>query len=317
LPAQELFEAGWLEQPLIRKVLSVKYVIITPAHNEEKFIRFTLDSVVAQTVRPAQWLIVDDGSTDGTAGILREYAAVHAWIKPVSLPVEGKREFGARIARVFYEGYQRIDTDYDFIVELDSDLSFGPTYFEDLLKEFEQDPRLGIAGGGFYIPVGTQWQLEKVPLDHVRGASKVYRKACFDEIGGLPLVNGWDSIDEWRAQMKGWKTHSFNDLVVHHLRPTGASVGKWAAGVKAGEYAYFLGYPWLVILARSLYRALAERPLFVLGAGLFWGYLKSWLARTPQLDDPELIAYMRRKQMRRILYFWRPGSQPSLKTKTP
>ena len=287
----------------------MKYVIITPAHNEEAYIRSTLDSVVAQTVKPEQWIIVDDGSTDGTAKIIQEYVERYAWIKQVTLPMEDSRELGARIVRVFYEGFRLIDAHYDFIVELDSDLSFASDYFENLLRKFVEDPRLGIAGGGFYIRVGDQWQLEKVPVDHVRGASKVYRKACFDEIGGLPSVNGWDSIDEWRAQMKGWKTRSYNELIVHHLRPTGTSFGKWGGGIKTGQYAFFLGYPWLVILARSLYHALSGRPPLVMGTALFWGYLQSWLAREPKYDDTELIAYMRRKQIRRIVFFWRSESQ--------
>jgi biofilm PGA synthesis N-glycosyltransferase PgaC len=287
----------------------VKYVIITPVHNEESYIRFTLDSVVAQTVKPEQWIIVDDGSADNTANIIQEYAKRNAWIKQVTLPVEGSREVGARVVRIFYEGYRLIEADYNFIVKLDGDLSFDPDYFERLLGKFAEDPRLGIAGGVLYIPVGNQWRLEKVPADHVRGATKVYRKACFDEIGGLPLVNGWDGIDEWRAQMRQWKTRSFNEMIVHHLRPTGASSGKWGGSIKAGEYAYFMGYPWLVILARSLYRNLSGHPPFVMGTALFWGYMKSWLAHKPQFDDAEVIAFMRRKQMRRIVFFWRSESR--------
>jgi poly-beta-1,6-N-acetyl-D-glucosamine synthase len=286
----------------------VKYVIITPVHNEESFIRSTLDSVVAQTVKPGQWIIVDDGSVDNTTSVIQEYAQRYAWIKQVTLPVQGNREVGARVVRVFYEGYRFIEAEYDFIVKLDGDLSFDPDYFERLLDKFAEEPQLGIAGGVLYIPGEDQWRLEKVPVDHVRGATKVYRKACFEEIGGLPRTNGWDGIDEWRAQMKGWKTRSYDELVVHHLRPTGASSGRWGGGVKAGEYAYFMGYPWLVILARSLYRDLTARPPFVMGTALFWGYVKSWLARKPQLDDAEVIAYMRRKQMRRIIFFWRADS---------
>jgi glycosyltransferase involved in cell wall biosynthesis len=283
----------------------VKYVIITPTHNEEAYIRFTLDSVVAQKARPEQWIIVDDGSTDNTAKIIQEYVERYPWIKRVALPVEGSRELGARVVRVFYEGFSLIDVDYDFIVKLDSDLSFTSEYFERLIGKFAEDSRLGIAGGGFYIQVGNQWRLEKVPFDHVRGATKVYRKACFDEIGGLLLVDGWDGIDEWRAQMKGWKTRSYNELIVHHLRPTGSHYGKWRGYTKEGETAFFLGYPWLVILARSLYRGLSERPPLVRGMGIFWGYLRSWRARKPRLDDAEVIAYIRRKQMRRIVSFWR------------
>jgi poly-beta-1,6-N-acetyl-D-glucosamine synthase len=287
----------------------MKYVIITPTRNEEAYIRYTLDSVVAQTLKPEQWIIVDDGSTDGTAKIIQEYVKRYAWIKRVTLPMESNRELGARIVRIFNQGFKLIEEPYDFIVELDSDLSFTSDYFENLLRKFAEDPQLGIAGGGFYIPVGNQWRLEKVPADHVRGATKVYRKACFDEIGGIPVVNGWDSIDEWRAQMKGWKTRSYNELIVHHLRPTGTSFGKWGGGIKAGQYAYFMGYPWLVILARSLYRFFSERPPIVTGTALFWGYLQSWLARAPQYDDAELVAYMRRKQMRRIVFFWHTESR--------
>jgi glycosyltransferase involved in cell wall biosynthesis len=259
---------------------------------------------VAQTVKPEQWVIVDDGSTDGTARIIQEYAEHYAWIKQVTLPTERSRELGARVAKVFYEGFKCIDMPYDFIVELDSDLSFASDYFENLLHKFAEDPKLGIAGGGFYIKVGDQWRLETVPSDHVRGATKFYRKTCFNEIGGLPLVDGWDSIDEWRAQMKGWKTRSFNELIVHHLRPTGTSLGKWGGGIRAGQYAYFVGYPWLVIIARSLYRAFSDRPLFVMGIALFWGYLQSWLAHKPRYNDTELIAYVRRKQFRRMVFFW-------------
>jgi len=287
----------------------MKYVIITPVKNEEVYIRYTLDSVVAQTIKPAQWIIVDDGSTDDTSKIIQEFVERYPWIKQITLPVEGSRELGARVVRVFYEGFKLLEGDYNFIVKLDSDLSFDPNYFERLLRKFVEDSRLGIAGGGFYIPVGNQWRLENVPVDHVRGATKVYRKTCFDEIGGLPLVNGWDSIDEWRAQIKGWKTRSYNELIVHHLRPTGASFGKWGGSVKAGDYAFFMGYPWPVILARSLYRAFSDRPILVRGTGIFWGYLRSWLARKPRFDDAEVIAYIRRKQMRRILFFWHSESR--------
>ncbi len=286
----------------------MKYVIITPVNNEELYIRLTLDSIVAQTVRPEQWIIVDDGSTDDTAKIIQEYVTRYAWIKQVTLPVGYRRELGAKVVQVFYEGYKSLDVDYDFLVKLDADLSFEPDYFERLLGKFTEDSRLGIAGGGCFILVGDQWRLEKNPIDHVRGATKVYRKACFNEIGGLQLVNGWDGIDEWRAQMKGWKTHSFNELIIHHLRPTGAYYGKWRGYCKEGEDAFFLGYPWLIILARSLYHALSERPPLIMGAGIFWGYLRSWLARKPQFGDTELIAFIRHKQMRRILFFWHSDS---------
>lgn len=285
-----------------------KYSVITPARNEEKFIRETIESMTQQTIRPQEWIIVDDGSTDDTGKIVQQYVERYPWIRHVTLPAGGSRELGARVVHVFYEGYRLVEAEYDFIVKLDGDLSFDSDYFERLLEKFAKDSRLGIAGGGFYDRVGNQWRLEKVPVDHVRGATKVYRKACFDEIGGLPPVKGWDGIDEWRAQMKGWKTRSYNELIVHHLRPTGASYGKFGRYIREGEECFFLGYSWPIILARSLYHGFSHWPPIVRGIGIFWGYLRSWLARKPQFDDTEVIAYMRRKQMRRILFFWRSES---------
>ncbi len=281
----------------------MNYVIITPVHNEEAYIRHTLEAVSAQTIKPTQWIIVNDGSTDNTPKIVQEYLDQYSWIKLVDLPVEGKRELGARVVRVFYEGYKHIAVEYDFIIKMDGDLSFAPDYFELLFEKFNEDPCLGIAGGVLYIPAGNRWQLEKVPADHVRGPTKVYRKLCFLEIGGLPETSGWDAIDEWRAQMKGWKTRSFNDLVVHHFRPTGASYGKWGRYILEGEHAFFLKYPLPIVIARSLYRGLTDRPFLMRGLGYFWGYLGSWWAHKPQLDDTEVTTYMRKKLYRRLLFF--------------
>ena len=162
----------------------VTYAIITPAHNEESYIRFTLDSVVAQTVQPTQWIIVDDGSTDGTGAIVRNYTSQFPGIRLLTLE-NRVRERGGKVIRAFNAGLDLVDAEYEFIVKLDADLSLDNDYFEKLLYQFKINPKLGIASGGCYQREGNEWRLEPAANDHARGLSKVYRKECFQDINGL------------------------------------------------------------------------------------------------------------------------------------
>jgi glycosyltransferase involved in cell wall biosynthesis len=281
------------------------YVVVTPVRNEEEFIHLTLESMVNQTVLPAQWVIVNDGSTDNTAQIVEPYARKCPWIKLVDLENQGTRERGGRVVRVFREGFSHVDFDhYDVIVKLDGDLSFGPGFFETLLQRFAENPNLGMAGGVCYVPHRDDWRLEKAPSDHVRGPTKVYRMECFEEIGGLVPVDGWDNIDEWRAQMKGWETRGFEDLKVLHHRPTGAAEGTLKGRVKQGENSYFLGYSFPLIVARSIYRAIIDPPRILCGLAILWGYTKSWITRKPQFGDEKLQAYLHKRKWAQLL-FWR------------
>lgn len=181
------------------------YIVITPAHNEESYIRFTLDSVVAQTSLPAQWVIVDDGSTDGTASIVRDYADKHPWIKLVkNSPHDTKRQGGGNVVRAFNYGYQALDiTDFEFIVKLDADLTLPPNYFEEVGKSFLSEPGIGLCGGFLTAPSNGTWKNEGTASYHLRGAIKAYRKKCFDQIGGLVVTLNWDGIDEMKAMSLG------------------------------------------------------------------------------------------------------------------
>lgn len=282
-----------------------EYVIVTPIRDEEKYIRLTSESVVYQTVRPTLWVIVDDGSRDDTAHIVQEYVERYPWIGLVSLPDRGFRMPGRGVVEAFYAGLETVNiSDYDFIVKLDGDLSLAPDYFDQLFRRFDRNPRLGIAGGRCWIPQGKRWVLEREPRDHVPGATKVYRRECFEDIGGLEPVRGWDVIDELRAQMKGWETRSFVELEVHHYRPIGTAEGKLTRMMKSGEFSYYRGYHPLIMFLRGTYRALTDRPLILSGIAMLWGYLKSWLTHQPQIDDPELIVYYRKKMLRRLA-IWR------------
>jgi poly-beta-1,6-N-acetyl-D-glucosamine synthase len=286
--------------------MTINYAIITPAHNEELFIRFTLDSVVSQTIQPVKWVIVDDGSTDNTSAIIQCFAVKFPWITMVKIQGQGVRERGGNVIRVVAEGLKKLEEPHDFIVKLDADVSFHPEYFEKLFEKFYENPKLGIAGGVILVPDGNDWVKERIPADHVRGATKVYRKACYDEIDGIPVVNGWDSIDEWRAQMKGWKTQSFEDIVLYQHRTTGGVEGWYRGNKRLGEFAYYLNYIFPYIIARSLFRSTYERPLLLAGLAILYGYLESWFTRKPQFDDPELLRYIHQKQWNRLM-FWRGG----------
>jgi biofilm PGA synthesis N-glycosyltransferase PgaC len=281
------------------------YVIISPVRDEGAYIKLTLDSVVSQSVRPTQWIIVNDGSTDNTASVVGQYVKQYPWIKLITLDKQGERQRGARVVQVFYEGYRRLDVAYDFLVKLDGDMSFDADYFECLLNQFAGDPQLGICSGEPCYPYGQKWRPETAPPDHTRGQTKVYRRTCFENIGGLVAVLGWDSIDEFRAQMKGWKTRTFPELRLRHHRPMGSAEGSLQGIAKRGEVAYFLGYPWRAIIARSLFRCFVDRPLFFVGMSTFLGYLNSWLRRKPHFEDAELLAYVRRKQLRRLAFWHR------------
>ena len=171
-----------------------KYVIITPARDEEEHLEQTILAVASQTVRPAQWIIVNDGSRDGTGALIDRYASLYPWITARHRANRGYREAGGGVIRTFYDGYAALTSpDWEFLVKLDADLSFSSDYFERCFAEFAGDPRLGIGGGGIYHEVNGTLKLEENPRFHVRGATKIYRRACWDGLGGLLQAPGWDT----------------------------------------------------------------------------------------------------------------------------
>jgi glycosyltransferase involved in cell wall biosynthesis len=275
--------------------------VITPARDEAQYIAETITSVVHQTARPAEWVIVDDGSTDGTDGIIDRSAAQHAWITAVHRPNRGARENAGGVMEAFHYGYQSLKaSEWDFIVKLDGDVSLNPVYFETCFKEFRQDPKLGIGGGLICHLENGALKVEAGPRFHVRGATKIYSRACWDEIGGLLQVPGWDTVDEVKANMLGWKTRTFQDLKVLHHRPTGAADGAWKNSVKDGRADYISGYHPLFMFLKCVKR-LVQEPYLVGSLGLSYGYIGGYLKGTPQVDDRALIHYVRRQQLRRLM----------------
>ena len=229
-----------------------RYIVISPVRNEEKFLPLTIDSMLKQTVTPQQWIIVDDGSTDNTAKIAMAAAQQHHWIETVVRKDRGYRKPGGGVVEAFDDGFRRIKgQDWDFVVKFDGDLSFAPDYFERCLLRFERDMKLGIGGGTICNQTrdGLIVEAPGDPVFHVRGATKIYKRDCWEAIGGLIQAPGWDTIDEYKANMLGWTTYTFPDLKLCHHRPAGGAQGTWKNLLKNGLANYVAGYHPLFMLA--------------------------------------------------------------------
>ena len=276
------------------------YVVVTPCRNEADHIEGTIESMASQTLRPSQWVIVNDGSTDATGDILARYAAIHPWIVAVDREDRGHRLNGSGVMHAVHDGLDRIEIDdWDFMVKLDADLTFEPDYFAQCLDRFEADPELGVGGGVVVSEVEGRLIEEKHPKFHVRGATKIYRRACWDEIDGLHQVKGWDTLDELKANMQGWSTRSFEDLAVVQKRYTGAAQGQLSNWRKNGEGCWISGYHPLFLIARAVVRGF-RRPFVEPTVGLIAGYFGAAIRRTPRIPDPALIAYVQRQQLRKL-----------------
>jgi biofilm PGA synthesis N-glycosyltransferase PgaC len=276
------------------------YVIVSPVRDEERNLEACVRSIAEQTVRPREWILVNDGSTDRTGGLVDDAARAYAWISAVHRRDRGYRQPGTGVIAAFYEGYEQITSpDWRFVVKLDGDLVLPRDYFERCLTEFERDPKLGITGGTLYHLEQGARVFEPNPRFHVRGATKIYRRQCWTAIGGLLSAPGWDTIDEVKAQMLGWDTRSLPDVQALHLRPTGSADGSWRNAVKDGRANYVAGYHPLFLLARCVRQAFA-RPYGLVAAGLLVGFASGYLKRVPQINDPALVRYLRRQQLRRL-----------------
>lgn len=231
--------------------------IIIPAHNEEAYLSQTLQSLVEQTFLPKKITVVNDSSTDGTQRIIESFSEKYNFITGIyhNLPVQqdGSEEThapGSKVINAFYHGLEVSNDNFDIICKFDADLIFPTNYLERIAAIFQNDPKIGMAGGFCYIEKYGQWVLENLTnKDHIRGALKAYRKACFEEIGGLKTTMGWDTVDELLAQYHGWKIQTDTSLHVKHLKPTGKVYTK-AAKFKQGEAFYKLRYGfWLTLIA--------------------------------------------------------------------
>jgi biofilm PGA synthesis N-glycosyltransferase PgaC len=276
------------------------YCLISPARNEAEYIGETLDSVLAQTVLPKRWIIIDDGSVDETPQILSEYAAKHPFIEVHRRANRGRRALGGGVVEVFNQGLELLaDDPSEFVCKLDVDLILPPRYFELLLGEMARDERLGSVSGKPYYPVGGEssaaLKSERIGDDVSAGMTKFYRRAFLDDIGGLVTGLIWDGIDCYRGRMLGWRSKSIDDpdLRFVHLRPMGSSDrGILTGRRRLGEGYWFLGAGPLFVFASSLYRV-GHKPRLVGSFATLQGYASAWLKSLPRYDDLEFRRYLR------------------------
>jgi glycosyltransferase involved in cell wall biosynthesis len=280
---------------------NLKYVLVTPARNEEGNIGRVIRSVISQTVLPRRWVIVSDGSTDRTDDIVKGYERKYHWMELVRMPEHSDRNFAAKV-NCFNEGYAHVkDLDFQIIGNLDADISFDHEYFDFLLSKFEEDENLGVAGTPF-VDDGRQYNYKFTNIDHVSGACQLFRRECFKEIGGyLPIRGGGiDWVAVTTARMKGWKTRTFTDKTcVHHRKMGTGSSSALSIWFRQGRKDYLLGNHPVWEMFRILYQG-TKKPYIIGGAFLFGGYAWGALRRQERPIGEDLVKFERTEQVQRL-----------------
>ena len=277
-----------------------RLLIISPVKDEARYLSRTIATVAAQTVRPALWVIVDDGSSDDTGAIAEEAARRHDWIRVLHRPAGTARRVGPGVVEAFYAGLAEVDLgEYDYVCKLDGDLELPADYFETLYRRFDADPTLGTASGKAHVPVDGRYVLERSGDQFSVGLAKLYRRECFRQIGGFVREVMWDGIDCHRCRMLGWKAVSYPEagLAVKHLRLMGSSHKSVYHGrLRWGRGQFFMGTHPLYILAVSAYRTL-ERPWILGGLCILAGYVQAAVLARPRYDDAAFRSHLHAWQL--------------------
>lgn len=279
----------------------MEFIVIMPAYNEEDVIGKTLETVVKQSVLPKRLIVVNDGSTDATPEIVKGFQEKHTWISLVNHDKKAGHSPGAKIVRAFYLGYNTIEEDWDFVMKLDADLDLPSNYFEAVVQHFESDPKIGMAGGICLVERNGEWIREQTAeLEHIRGAFKAYRKACFEDIGGMKASIGWDTADEILCKYKGWKVKVDPSLEIRQFRVTGIKSGAVKVNIKAGVGTYRLRYGFWIALISAAKCGLVNRPYGLTGLGFMYGWLKAWWRGDEFIVSPEEGQYIRQYRVKRM-----------------
>jgi glycosyltransferase involved in cell wall biosynthesis len=285
----------------------MQLLVVSPVRNEAEHLERTVRSVAAQSRRPDRWIVVDDGSTDGTLELAQRLAAEHPFMHVLSAPQSADLATArdalavAKEARAFNYALGTVALDaFTHVGKLDGDVELPPEWYEELLGAFAREPELGVAGGRLVEHGPAGWQLLRIPDHHVHGAVKVYSRECLEAIGGVPDRLGWDTIDETYARMRGYRSHSFRHLVARHHRHWGSADGRLRGRARHGECAYINRYGLVWVLARSLKMGMAP-PLGLSGAAFVYGYVRAWASGAPKVEDDEFRVFVRRELRSRML----------------
>ncbi len=285
------------------KNIGTRYVVISPIRDEAEFLPRVIRSMESQTILPMEWVVVDDGSTDGTTEILLEAAKRNPWMNVVLKPDRGERSVGPGVVEAFYFGYERMEsTDYDFIVKMDGDIEFDAKYVETLLSYFDRDEWLGSASGKVFLPKGDKLVEERTSDEMTVGAFNFYRREAFEDIGGFVREVMWDGIAYHRARMARWRTRSISNPILNilHKRLMGSShKGILHGRLRWGRGQYFMGTHPVYIIVVALYR-MFERPFVFGGLSILTGYVVSALKRIKRYEYPEFRQSLHAWQMERL-----------------
>lgn len=282
----------------------MKTYIIIPAYNEAEFIGETLQSLISQSQPADNIVVVDDGSTDNTPEIVSKFIEKHPEISLIKNVSEGKHLPGSKVVKAFNLGFNTLDDDFDIVCKFDADLIFPKNYLEKISIHFKENTKIGMVGGFCEIQKNGEWVLENLTgKDHIRGALKAYRKACFKDIGGLKPAMGWDTVDELLAQYHGWEIKTDKSLRVKHLKPTGKNYNK-TSKYKQGEAFYSLRYGFVITFIASAKLAFKKKDLgFFLNC--ITGFLYAKNEKRPYLvnkDEGRFIKNLRWKKMQEKLF---------------
>jgi len=284
----------------------VALVIISPVRDEAQYLRLTMDSMVAQTCRPQEWILVDDGSADATADIIREYAAQYPFIRLVTRQNRGFRKLGGGVIAAFKFGVEHIaHQNYRYIAKLDGDMSFGPLYLEHMLRKLDDDAQLAAVSGKVYRFEDGRYIEESHIDEQVAGQFKLYKRTAFEDIGGFVQHLSWDGIDVHTAWMKGWKTFCYYDSQAwlwHHRIMGSSDKHIYEGRLRWGRGNWYMGYHPLYAIATGLNR-MREKPLIIGGLLMIFSYFWSALRGLPRYDNLEFRRYLRQWQMTRLKQF--------------
>lgn len=277
----------------------MNYVVVIPSHNEQDFIGLTLRSLLNQSHRPAEIVVVNDNSTDQTEQIIHDFTSQSPLVKLVNLQSNAEHLPGSKVIHAFNAGFETLKAEYDIVVKLDADLILPQNYFEVVVAKFASDTTIGVVGGFAYIESNGNWVLENLTdNDHIRGAFKAYRKQCFEQIGGVKPAMGWDTVDELLARFYDWKVVTIPELHVKHLKPTGKNYNT-SARYKQGEAFYSLGYGFLITAIASVKLAwLKKKPLLFID--YIKGFYKAKNSNKPLLVTPEQARFIRRYRLQKM-----------------
>lgn len=281
--------------------------VIIPVHNEEEFLEGCLHALLSQTQKPDEIIVVDDNSTDNGPAIIQKLARNHQEITYVYQHSAKEHLPGAKVVRAFNSGFNKINPKWEFVLKMDADIILPERYFSELLKKFKNNPILGIAGGILEEEQEGVWKVNHpMHLTHVRGAIKMYRRECFEKIGGLRANIGWDTADELLAQFYGYETKTFKEIGVKHLRPVGKNYNPKAKKMQ-GQAWYQLRYGWGLTLLTALKMAWSQKKINIIFDTLR-GYSHAKRKKFSFLYNKEVGIFVRKKRWMGVFDFLTPNT---------